>query len=175
MSVFNKIVNVALGEIRNMDGTITPSSDVAIYPGQLLTAKRNGISGPTGVNTMNGYVLDTGCTFTLNTVGNSGGVGILMEQEDIVTVNPCETATVAQSATDNVYGRVHLLKSGEEVTVRLAAAAVVAVGDLLYTAANGFVSKTVPGSGDTRPMFKAIETVASGATGDALRILAQVL
>ena len=174
MSVFNKIVNVALGEIRNMDGTITPSSDVAIYPGQLLTAKRNGVSGPSGVNTMNGYVLDTGCTFTLNTVGNSGGVGILMEQEDIVTVNPCETATVAQNTT-GVYGRVHLLKSGEEVTVRLSAApaAAIAVGDTLDPAANGFVVKS--SDSGAVPMFKAIEPVATSATGDGLRILAQVL
>ena len=174
MSAFNKIVNVALGEIRNMDGIITPLSNAAIYPGQLFTANRNGVLGPTGVNTMNGYVLDTGCTFTLNTAGNKNGVGILMEQEDIVTVNPCETATVAQNTT-GVYGRVHLLKSGEEVTVRLSAApaAAIAVGDTLDPAANGFVVKS-PNS-DAVPMFKAIEPVATSATGDGLRILAQVL
>ena len=45
MSVFNKIVNVALGEIRNMDGIITPLSNAAIYPGQLFTANRNGVLG----------------------------------------------------------------------------------------------------------------------------------
>ena len=157
MSRFNTVVPVPLGEIRRIEGKLGASA----LAGQLVTATDSFAAGSSY------HAQSDGAAFTLNSVGNNAGVMILMEQQDMVTA--ADAITVQRAV--NTWGRAHVLKKGEEVTVILAAAEVIAAGDLLDTAANGKVCK-----GTTGPMFSAIETCAStGATGDALRILARVL
>ena len=90
----------------------------------------------------------------------------MMEQEDLV-LQPITTEFPINS-----HVRAHVLKSGEECTVHLAAAEVIASGDKLYTEANGKVKKV---TGSEVPMFTAIETATAESTGDELRILVRVL
>lgn len=94
---------------------------------------------------------------------------IVMEQEDLVT------QAISAAFADGSHARAHVLKSGEEVTVILAAAAVIAAGDKLAPAANGKVVKVTGEQGEADPMFVAIETATAESTGDGLRILARVL
>jgi hypothetical protein len=113
-------------------------------------------------------------TFTLNAVGKSAGVLIVMEQEEMnVTVaNPAaESFAASEPNGPQVHARAHVLKSGEEVTVVMAAAATIASGTILYAAANGKVATAVQGVA----MFSAIETCAADSADDELRILARVL
>ena len=157
MSRFKTVVPVPLGEIRRIEGKLGASA----LAGQLLTASDSFAAG----NSL--HAQSDGATFALNGVGNSAGVMILMEQEDMVTASDAITVT----RPINTWGRAHVLKKGEEVTVILASAEVIAAGDLLDPAANGKVRK-----GTTGPLFTAIETNGStAATGDSLRILARVL
>lgn len=156
MSRFKTVVPVPLGEIRRIEGKLGATA----YAGQLLTASDSFAAG----NSL--HVQSDGAAFTLNGVGNNAGVMILVEQEDMVTA--ADAITVARAT--GTWGRAHVLKSGEEVTVILSAAAEIAAGDLLDTAASGKVVK-----GTTGPMFSAIETCTTAATGDELRILARVL
>lgn len=156
MSRFKTVVPVPLGEIRRIEGKLGATA----YAGQLLTASDSFAAG----NSL--HAQSDGATFALNGVGNGAGVLILVEQEDMVTA--ADAITVARPI--NTWGRGHVLKSGEEVTVILASAEAIAAGDLLDPAASGKVTK-----GTTGPLFSAIEACSTAATGDALRILARVL
>lgn len=155
MSRFKQIVPVPLGEYRRIEGQLGATA----IAGQLLTAS-DGFAAGSSTHAQN-----SGATLALNGVGNTKGVLILVETDD----SPASEITVSRPA--NSWGRGHVLKAGEEVTVVLAAAEVIASGDLLAPAASGKVAK-----GETGAMFSAVETCGStAATGDALRILARVL
>lgn len=157
MSRFKTIVPVPLGEIRRIEGKL----GAAAIAGQLLTA---GDSFAAGDGT---HLQSDGATFALNGAANTRGVLILMEQEDMVT----SEITVARPI--NSWGRAHVLKAGEEVTVVLAAAAAITGGTtLLKPVANG---KVEAAAGEDVPMFAAIESATAQSTGDSLRILARVL
>jgi len=159
MSRFKNVVPVPLGEIRRIEGKLGASAQ----PGSLLTASDAFAAG-------NSYHAQSdGADLSLNGAGNTKGVLILMEQEDLVLT---DIVTAIPSAS---WGRGHVLKAGEEVTVILNAAAVIASGDKLGPAASGKVVKVTGATGDADPMFSAIETATAGSTGDALRILARVL
>ena len=161
MSRFNQIVPVPLGEIRCLDGKLTAQT----LPGCLVTA-----IGAFGGGDSNHYQPDyPNATFTLNGAGNAAGVMIVMEQEDLVT------QAISTAFASGSHARAHVLKSGEEVTVILTAAAVIAAGDKLAPAANGKVVKVTGEQGEADPMFVAIETATAESTGDGLRILARVL
>jgi hypothetical protein len=154
MSRFKTVVPVPLGEIRRIEGKLGAAAKAGI----LLTASDAFAAGDST------HAQSDGATFALNGAGNNAGVMILMEQQDFVT----EEITAERAI--NTWGRAHVLKSGEEVTVILSAAAAIVSGDLLDTAANGTVVK-----GTTAPKFTAIETATAQSTGDGLRILARVL
>ena len=156
MSRFNTVVPVPLGEIRRIEGKLGASA----IAGQLLTAVDSFAAGDSL------HAQSDGAAFTLNGAANNEGVLILMEQEDLVT------SEITDARAINTWGRGHVLKSGEEVTVVLAAAAAVPAGTRLVTAANGKVGAAT--AGDTAK-FTAIETASTAATGDELRILARVL
>lgn len=158
MSRFNSVVPVPLGEIRCLDGKL----DAAAKPGILVTAL--GAFG--GGSTTHAQPDYPNAVFTPNTKENNLGVLIVMEQEDLVL------QAITTEFPINSHVRAHVLKSGEECTVHLAAAEVIAAGDKLYTEANGKVKKVV---GSEVPMFTAIETASAQSTGDQLRILARVL
>jgi hypothetical protein len=156
MSRFKTVVPVPLGEIRRIEGKLGASA----LAGQLVTAVDSFAAGNST------HAQSDGAAFTLNTDGNTAGVMILVEQEDMVTA--ADAITVARPI--NSWARAHVLKSGEEVTVVLAAAADIAAGDMLAPAADGKVDE-----GTTGAMFSAIETASTASTGDELRILARVL
>lgn len=158
MSKFRSVVPVPLGEIRRLDGKLTAST----LPGQLVTAVGK-FDGGSSTHTQPDY---PNAIFTLNGVGNRLGVMIVMEQEDIVDKD------ISDAYAKNSHARAHVLKSGEEVTVILAAAATVAPGAFLEPAANGKVAVTATAADG---MFSAIETASTGSSGDGLRILARVL
>ena len=161
MSRFKTIVPVPLGEIRSLDGKLGATA----VPGQLVTAVGKFDAG-SSTHLQPDY---PNATFTLNTAGNTKGVLIVMDQEDLVTKE------IGDSFASGSHARAHVLKSGEEVTVILSAAAAIASGDNLGPAADGKVVKVTGATGDADPMFSAIETASTGSTGDALRILARVL
>ena len=156
MSRFKTIVPVPLGEIRRIEGKLGASA----IAGQLLTATDSFAAGNTA------HAQSDGATFSLNGAEKNEGLLILMEQEDFVTSEITATRAI------NTWGRAHVLKSGEEVTVVLAAAATIAAGARLKTAANGKVEAAT--AGDTAK-FSAIESASAASTGDELRILARVL
>ena len=159
MSRFKNVVPVPLGEIRRIEGKLGASAQ----PGSLLTASDAFAAG-------NSYHAQSdGAAIALNGAGNTKGVLILMQNDDTVLT---EITTAIPSGS---WGRGHVLKPGEEVTVILSAAAVIAAGDKLGPAASGKVVKVTGATGDADPMFSAIETATAGSTGDALRILARVL
>ena len=156
MSRFKTIVPVPLGEIRRIEGKLGASA----IAGQLLTATDSFAAGNTA------HAQSDGAAFSLNGADKNEGLLILMEQEDFVTSEITATRAI------NTWGRAHVLKSGEEVTVVLAAAATIAAGTRLKTAANGKVEAAT--AGDTAK-FSAIESASTASTGDELRILARVL
>lgn len=156
MSKFRSVVPVPLGEIRRLDGKLTAST----LPGQLVTAVGK-FDGGSSTHTQSDY---PNAIFILNDSGNRRGVLIVMEQEDIVDME------ISDAYEANSHARAHVLKSGEEVTVILAAAAAVVPGAFLEPAANGKVTATAANG-----MFSAIETASTGSSGDGLRILARVL
>lgn len=157
MSRFNTVVPVPLGEIRRIEGKLGASA----IAGQLLTAADSFAAGDSL------HAQSDGATFTLNGAANNNGVLILMEQEDFVTGEITDTRAI------NTWGRAHVLKGGEEVTVVLTSAATaITAGALLVCAASGKVGAAT--AGDTAK-FTAIETASTAATGDELRILARVL
>lgn len=158
MSKFNSVVPVPLGEIRRLDGKLGS----AMKPGTLVTAV-GAFGGGSSTHIQPDY---PNALFTANGVGNTTGVLIVMNQDDLVT------AEIYDDLPINSHARAHVLKSGEEVTVIMSEAAVINAGDKLYPAANGKVAKVVD---DEVPMFQAIETCAADSTGDDLRILARVL
>ena len=161
MSRFKTIVPVPLGEIRCLDGKLGATA----VPGQLVTAVGKFDAG-SSTHLQPDY---PNATFTLNGAGNTKGVLIIMDQEDLVLKE------ISDSFAANSHARAHVLKPGEEVTVVLSAAAAIASGDKLGPAADGKVVKVTGATGDADPMFSAIETASTGSTGDALRILARVL
>ena len=161
MSRFNQVVPVPLGEIRCLDGKLGATA----LPGQLVTATAK-LDAGSSTHAMPDY---PNAEFTLNAAGNTKGVLIVMEQEDLVL------KATSDALPSGSHARAHVLKSGEEATVVLSAAAVIAAGDLLGPAANGKVVKVTGATGDADPMFSAIETASTASTGDALRILARVL
>lgn len=157
MSRFNSIVPVPLGEIRRIEGKLGASA----IAGQLLTAVDSFAAGDSL------HAQSDGATFTLNGAANNEGVLILVEQDDNVTGEITDTRAI------NTWGRGHVLKSGEEVTVVLTSAATaITAGALLVCAANGKVGAATAGDS---AKFTAIETASTAATGDQLRILARVL
>ncbi len=167
MSKFNSVVPVPLGEIRRLDGKL----GAAARPGTLVTAVAE-MTGGSDTHSMPSY---PNAEFALNTKENNIGVLIVMEQEELFAASRLGNGVGGKISDEFKSGdhvRAHVLKSGEEVTVILAAAANVSPGALLYTEANGKVK--VVGSSEV-PMFSAIEGCASGASGDDLRILARVL
>ena len=157
MSKFNSIVPVPLGEIRDLDGKL----GAAMKAGTLMTAVGS-FAGGSSTHMQSVY---PNAVFTANGAGNIAGVLILMDQEDLVS------GEISDDRAINTHGRGHVLKSGEEVTVIMAAAADIAAGDLLETAASGKVQKKASATA----LFSAIETCATTSTGDDLRILARVL
>lgn len=161
MSRFKKVVPVPLGEIRRIEGVLGASA----LAGQLLTASDSFAAG----NSL--HAQSDGAALALNAAGNALGVLILVEQEDMVTA--ADAITVARA--NGSWGRAHVLKAGEEVTVVLTAAAAISAGDKLAPAASGKVVKVTGETGEADPMFTAIETATTGSTGDDLRILARVL
>ena len=156
MSRFNTIVPVPLGEIRRIEGKLGASAQA----GLLLTATDSFAAGNST------HAQSDGVTFALNGAANNEGLLILMEEDDMVTDEITETRAI------NTWGRGHVLKSGEEVTVILAAAANIAAGARLVTAANGKVSAATAGDA---AKFSAIEAASTASTDDELRILARVL
>jgi len=158
MSRFNSVVPVPLGEIRCLDGKL----DTAAKPGILVTA----VGAFGGGSTTHAQPDYPNAVFTPNKKENNLGVLIVMEQEDLVR------QAITTEFPINSHVRAHVLKSGEECTVHLAAAEVIAAGDKLYTEANGKVKKV---TASEVPMFTAIETATAESTGDQLRILARVL
>ena len=167
MSRYNTIVPIPLGELRDLDGALPES---IVYPGTLVTA----ITDVAGGSSTHSQPSRANSVFALNAVGISAGALIIMEQPemDVTVANPAANPFSASVAAGiQVHARGHVLKSGEEVTVRMAAAAAVAAGDTLYAAANGKVAKAVQGLA----MFTAIETCADDSADDDLRILARVL
>ena len=158
MSKFRSVVPVPLGEIRCLDGKLGATT----LPGQLVTAV-GAFGAGSSDHTQPDY---PNAVFTLNGAANKLGVLIVMEQEDIVD------KAISDSYAINSHARAHVLKSGEEVTVILAAAAEINAGDKLKPAANGKVDKGET-AGDE--MFVAIETATTGSADDELRILARVL
>lgn len=164
MSRFKTVVPVPLGEIRRIEGKLGAS----MLAGQLVTIADSFTAGASY------HAQNEGATFTLNAVKNAVGVSILVEQEDMVL----STDAINVTRPANSWGRAHVLKQGEEVTVVLAAAATIAAGNLLEPAADGKVSLATAALGATGyviPMFSAIESAATTSTGDGLRILARVL
>lgn len=160
MSRFKQIVPVPLGEIRAIEGKLGATA----LAGLLLTA----VDGFAAGNSK--HVQNEGASLSLNGAGNSAGVLILVETDD----SPASEITMTRP--NGSWGRGHVLKKGEEVTVILSAAAVIAAGNTLAPAASGKVVKVTGDTGEAAPMFSAIETCGStAATGDALRILARVL
>jgi len=158
MSRFNTVVPVPLGEARRIEGALGATAKA----GLLLTA---GSSFSAGDGTT--HVQSDGAAFTLNATGNTKGVLILMEETDQVT------AEITADRASGSWGKGHVLKSGEEVTVVLSAAAAVTGGSsLLKPAASGTVAVTATAS---EAMFSAIESASTASTGDQLRILARVL
>lgn len=171
MSKFGKIVGVCLGEIRVLEGEVAG----AYKPGTLVIPKGNyNIES-------NGHVTDelkTGSTGTVTLTaagaGTTKNLAILLEDPLLVKTSD-GTAPVTKAYTQYDWARAHLLKTGDEVTVILNAAATVNPGDLLKVAANGTVTKLTVGSADSVATFVAVEAVANDATGDGLRFLARVL
>ena len=161
MSRFNQIVPVPLGEIRCLDGKLGATAQ----PGQLVTAVA-GMTAGSSTHIQSDY---PNAVFTLNATGNTAGVLIILEQEDLVTKE------ISDTFASGSHARAHVLKSGEEATVILTAAAAIAPGDLLGPVGNGKVVKVTGATGDSSPMFSAIESATTASTGDALRILARVL
>ena len=161
MSRFNQVVPVPLGEIRCLDGKLGATA----LPGQLVTAIGK-LDAGSSTHAMPDY---PNAAFTLNAAGNTKGVLIVMEQEDLVL------KAISDSFASGSHARAHVLKPGEEITVILSAAAAISAGDLLGPAANGKVVKVTGATGDADPMFSAIETASTASTGDALRILSRVL
>lgn len=167
MSKFNSVVPVPLGEIRRLDGKLLSQAK----PGTLVTA----VAEFAGGSDTHFQPATPNAKFTLNVKDNVRGVLIVMEQEELFMASPLGNGVGGKISDDYAAGshvRAHVLKSGEEVTVILTAAATINSGDLLYTEANGTVKKV---SSSEVPMFIAIEPCASGAEGDDLRILARVL
>jgi len=168
MSRYHNIVPVPLGELRDLDGALPES---IVYPGTLVTAK----SEMAGGSSTHAQPAQPNSVFALNASENNHGVLIVMEQEEMnVTVanpaaNPFEASV---SGGGQVHARGHVLKHGEEVTVRMGVAAVIVSGDMLYPSANGKVTKV---SASQVPMFSAIEVCAADSEDDDLRILARVL
>lgn len=157
MSRFKTVVPVPLGEIRRIEGKLGASA----IAGQLVT-EVDGLAAGDG-----SHVQNSGATLALNAEGNLKGVRILMEQEDMVTSDITATRAV------NTWGRAHVLKSGEEVTVILGTTATAAAaGTYLAPGASGKVVVTTTAN---EALFTAIEAAPTTATGDALRILARVL
>ena len=156
MSRFNQVVSVPLGEIRSIEGKLGATA----YAGQLFTAIDSFAAGDAY------HAQSDGATLTPNTAGNTEGLLILKEQEDMVT------SEITDARPSGSWGRCHVLKSGEEVTVILSAAAEIAAGARLKTAASGYVSAATAGDS---AKFSAIETASTASTGDQLRILARVL
>lgn len=168
MSRYNNVVPVPLGEIRCLDGKLV----AAALPGTLVTAVSDMAGGDaTHAQPGTGVGFGLNAKFTANAAENTRGVMIVMNQEELVLQPTSKTF----AKDDHV--RAHVLKSGEECTVIMAAAAVIASGNLLCPAAGGKVEKLVAegASANGSPMFSAIETCASTSTGDDLRILARVL
>ena len=157
MSRFNTVVPVPLGEARRIEGVLGATAKA----GLLLTA---GSSFSAGDGT---HVQSDGAAFTLNAADNTKGVLILMEETDQVTDE------ITDDRPSDSWGKGHVLKSGEEVTVVLSAAESVTGGtSLLKPTASGTVAVTATAS---EAMFSAIESASTGSTGDDLRILARVL
>ena len=157
MSRFNTVVPVPLGEIRRIEGKLGASA----LAGTLLTATDKFAAGD------GTHAQSEGATFALNGAGNTKGLLILMEQQDMVT------SEITVSRARNSWGRAHVLKPGEEATVILAEAETVTAGtSLLTTAANGKVAVATAGD---EAVFSAIEGATSASTGDGLRILARML
>lgn len=161
MSRFKTVVPVPLGEIRCLDGKLGATA----LPGQLVTAVA-AFAGGSSTHAQPDY---PNALFTLNGAGNTAGVLIVMDQDEEVT------SDISVSLPSGSHARGHVLKSGEEVTVILGATAAVAAGAQLGPAADGKVVTVTGATTDAAPMFSAIETAASGATGDNARILARVL
>jgi len=156
MSRFKTIVPVPLGEIRRIEGKLGATA----IAGLLMTATDKFAAGNSK------HSQNEGATFTLNGAGNNKGLVILMETDD----NP--TGEITASRPADSWGRGHVVKAGEEVTVVLGATAAVVGGTtLLKTMAGGKVETGTAGDA----AFSAIESAASGATGDDVRILARVL
>jgi len=158
MSRFNSVVPVPLGEIRCLDGKLGAAAKAGI----LVTAIGS-FAGGSSTHMQPDY---PNAVFALNTSENNNGVLIVMEQEDLVT------GEITDARAINTHARAHVLHSGEECTVILAAAASIVSGDMLYPSASGTVTKV---DALQTPMFSAIETCATTSTGDDLRILARVL
>lgn len=169
MSRYNTIVPVALGEIRRIEGTL----GAALRPGTLVTITENAPTQAFNLEAGQGAVL------AANATANTGlvNVGILMENEDEVAISGITGYTgyaIDQNMASGAWGRAHIMKPGEEVTVVLDAGAAIAVGDKLGVSATvaGRVAETATLANEK---FVALETATAGATGDALRILARVL
>ena len=159
MSRFNQIVPVPLSETRAIEGKLGASAQAGI----LLTAA-DGFAYGSSTHAQN-----EGATLTPNTAGNAAGLLILVETDD----SPATGITAVRPSGS--WGRGHVLKAGEEVTVILSAAAAISSGNMLAPAADGKVVKVTGATGEADPKFSAIETGTTGSTGDALRILARVL
>ena len=167
MSRYNNIVPVPLGEIRCLDGALPES---IVYPGTLVTA----IAEMAGGSSLHVQPAQPNATFVLNAAGITAGMLIIMEQEemDVTVANPAaEPYAASESNGPQVHARAHVLKTGEEVTVIMAAADTIAAGTILYAAAEGKVATAVQGVAK----FSAIETCADDSADDELRILARVL
>lgn len=158
MSKFRSVVPVPLGEIRCLDGQLSADTK----PGQLVTAVGS-FTGGSSNHTQSNY---PNAVFTQNGAGNTKGVLIVMEQEDIVDKE------IWEAYASGSHARAHVLKAGEEVTVLLATGDTVVSGAKLTPIANGNVAVT---STADDAMFSAIETATAGSSGDGLRILARVL
>lgn len=157
MSKFNNIVPVPLGEIRCLDGKL----GTAMKPGTLVTAVSN-FAGGNSKHTQSDY---PNSVFTAAVAGATSGLLIVMDQEDLVL------ADIATARAANSHARAHVLKSGEEVTVILTAAANINAGDGLETVDGGLVQKKASATA----VFSAIESATTASSGDGLRILARVL